>query len=75
MTIDSYQALSYKELETIDNARTSVIIVRDAFLIPSDLSVHSRKRTAIFAVVGLMYVITGLIEVFGIVSTAMVRLT
>jgi len=49
-------ALSYKELETIDNA------------------LHSRKRTAIFAVVGLMYVITGLIEVFGIVSTAMRRL-
>lgn len=49
-------ALSFKELETIDDA------------------LHSRKRTAIFATVGLMYIGTGLIELFGIVSTAMRRL-
>jgi len=49
-------ALSFKELETIDNA------------------LHSRKRTAIFAAVGIMYIGTGLIEVFGIVSTVMRRL-
>ncbi|KAJ3934331.1 MAG: hypothetical protein NXY57DRAFT_959162 [Lentinula lateritia] len=39
-----------------------------------DNALHSRKRTAIFATVGLMYVSTGLVEIFGIVSTVMRRL-
>ncbi|KAJ3999035.1 hypothetical protein F5050DRAFT_1805371 [Lentinula boryana] len=39
-----------------------------------DDALHSRKRTAIFATVGLMYVSAGLVEIFGIVSTMMRRL-
>ncbi|KAJ3854371.1 hypothetical protein EV368DRAFT_80662 [Lentinula lateritia] len=39
-----------------------------------DNALHSRKRTAIFATVGLMYVSTGLVEIFGIISTVMRRL-
>ncbi|KAJ3826654.1 hypothetical protein F5880DRAFT_1610039 [Lentinula raphanica] len=39
-----------------------------------DDAYHSRKRTAIFATVGMMYVSTSIVEVFGIVSTMMRRL-
>ncbi|KAJ4490046.1 hypothetical protein J3R30DRAFT_3693510 [Lentinula aciculospora] len=39
-----------------------------------DDALHSSKRTAIFATVGLMYVSTGLVEIFGIISTMMRRL-
>jgi uncharacterized membrane protein YgcG len=37
-------------------------------------AVHSRKRTAVFLAVGLTYVGTALVELFGLVSTVMRRL-
>jgi len=39
-----------------------------------DSTLHSRKRTVIFAIVGILYLGTGLTEVFGIISVILRRL-
>ncbi|KAJ3722736.1 hypothetical protein DFJ43DRAFT_1158365 [Lentinula guzmanii] len=39
-----------------------------------DDALHSRKRTAIFATVGLMYVSAGLVEIFGIRRLRLIRI-